>query len=91
MPVYEFTCEICGLFERTSNFSETGGSAPCPECDTPARRVYSMPGVVSVSAATRKARAINERGSEPKIARKPKDAARPRPGQGGGRPWQINH
>ncbi|WP_166395420.1 FmdB family zinc ribbon protein [Rubrobacter marinus] len=91
MPLYEFCCEACGPFEKFLSFGEAGGSRGCPACGAEAPRVYSMPGVVSVSAAERKARLINERGSEPKVVKKTGEAARPGPARGGGRPWQIGH
>lgn len=96
MPYYEFCCEACGPFERLLGLGEAGESMSCPGCSSPARRAYSMPGVVSVSRETKKARQLNEKGAEPKVARRPEGepAAAPpssRPVRGGARPWQVGH
>ncbi len=92
MPYYEFLCEACGPFERLLGLGEAGDSTSCPGCRATSRRVYSVPGVVSVSRETKKARLLNEKGSEPKLAKKPERE----PGTGsrlvrGGRPWQVGH
>ena len=91
MPLYEFCCETCGTFEKLLPFGEAGGTQACPACERGASRVYSMPGVVSVSAAEKKARLINEKGSEPKVMKKFRETAHPAPARSGGRPWQISH
>lgn len=92
MPAYEFRCGECGPFELLGSFSQAREGAYCPECGEPARRVYSMPGVVSISGVQKKARLLNERGAEPKVLKNPaNDTAAPKPVRVGGRPWQINH
>lgn len=91
MPLYEFLCEDCGSFERRRPFGESNDPTPCPDCGEHTRRVYSAPGVVSTSAAQKKARSLNERGAEPKLAkrREGEKSAAPKPVRG--RPWQIGH
>lgn len=45
MPVYEYRCKECGTaFEIARPMSERS-AAQCPECDGPARRVFSPVGV----------------------------------------------
>lgn len=91
MPLYEFLCESCGAFERRRPFGEANDPMPCPGCEENARRVYSAPGVISTSAAQKKARGLNERGTEPKLVKR-REGGKPRPPQPvRGRPWQIGH
>ena len=44
MPIYEFTCQTCGLrFDRLSKMSESGlREVPCAECKQPAIRAISI-------------------------------------------------
>lgn len=92
MPAYDFLCEDCGSFDLILSFLEAGESAACPGCGSAARRVYSMPGVISTSRAREKIRLLNERGAEPRVNKGPATGnAAPKPSRVGGRPWQINH
>ena len=92
MPNYEFSCKTCGAFEQRLRPYEDRGSVPCPTCDEPALRAYSMPGVAVKSGAQKKARLLNEKGAEPQVVRKPASGDPvPKPVRVGGRPWQINH
>lgn len=91
VPYYEFCCEACGPFERLLGLGEAGESTSCPGCSSPARRAYSMPNVASVSRETKKARLLNEKGSEPKLTKKPEPGAGSPRLVRGGRPWQVGH
>jgi putative FmdB family regulatory protein len=44
MPTYDFSCDACdAIFEIERPMREVDKPAPCPVCDEPGRRVYSMP------------------------------------------------
>lgn len=94
MPRYEFLCEGCGPFERWRDHREASAPMCCPSCEGAARRVYSMPGFNVTSKDGKKARLLNEQGSEPRLVERPRaeePALQPKPRRVGGRPWQISH
>lgn len=92
MPSYEFLCEDCGPLELLMSFSEVGEYSKCSGCGSDARRVYSMPGVLSTNRHQKKARLLNEKEAEPKVLKTlAREAVARKPVQVGGRPWQINH
>jgi putative FmdB family regulatory protein len=94
MPVYEFVCEDCGPFEEQRTFAESGDPASCPECETEARRVYSMPSFTSLSKAQKELRRREERSGEPKLGVKPRPEGppeKPKLQRSHGRPWEIGH
>jgi putative FmdB family regulatory protein len=42
MPLYEYLCDKCGhKFELLRALSDSGEAAPCPRCQSPAKRVLS--------------------------------------------------
>lgn len=42
MPIYEYVCSSCNCrFELRRPFSEATEDASCPECDAPARKLFS--------------------------------------------------
>ena len=44
MPTYDYACSGCGArFERERVMGEANAAAPCPVCDAPGRRVWTMP------------------------------------------------
>jgi putative FmdB family regulatory protein len=48
MPTYEYLCPKCNLrFELKRPFSESGEDAPCPQCHTSAKRVFSTLSIVA--------------------------------------------
>ncbi|HEY92794.1 MAG TPA: zinc ribbon domain-containing protein [Dehalococcoidia bacterium] len=50
MPIYEYVCPKCNLkFELRCSFSESSEEAPCPNCQSSAKRVFSAFGISSVS------------------------------------------
>lgn|GEM_PF-256060 len=91
MPIYEFLCEACGLFEQQRSLKEASEPMVCPTCQAAAKRVYSPPGFLLTPRALR--RRI-ENSADPKLV------TRSQPGeplppklqhQVGGRPWQLVH
>ncbi len=61
MPLYEFECEECGVFEMFRSVSEASSPAACPECKGEAARVWSVPRISAVSPLQRMAGDRNER------------------------------
>jgi putative FmdB family regulatory protein len=44
MPLYDYTCERCGLaFEVSRSFKDADIGADCPVCEVPAKRELSLP------------------------------------------------
>ncbi len=88
MPVYEFLCEDCGLFEQRRSFAEAGDSMTCPSCNEEARRIYSMPATKNVPAALSNAmNRVEKSAHEPEVVRHPVGGTLPgtryHPGHGG--------
>ena len=47
MPVYEYSCSVCGkVFERNLSFSDSQSTVKCPSGHTHVQRVYSPIAVV---------------------------------------------
>ena len=44
MPLYEYECPQCGLFERMQKFSDPILTA-CPTCDQPVEKLLSAPAI----------------------------------------------
>lgn len=78
MPIYEFLCEDCGVFEERRSFEEAGNPADCPGCDTAARRVYSMPNLKTMPTALSTAMNRTEKSAhEPQVTRRPEGGTLP--------------
>ena len=45
MPLYEYRCPACGVFELLLRMGAAGREASCPECGTAARRLLGAPGL----------------------------------------------
>lgn len=47
MPIYEYVCPKCNLkFELRCSFSAASEEAPCPNCQSSAKRVFSTLSIV---------------------------------------------
>lgn len=55
MPTYTFRCSHCGPFDLTCAISERDAAATCPECRTPARRVFGSVGLTTFTAGHHRA------------------------------------
>ncbi|QZZ22360.1 zinc ribbon domain-containing protein [Leptothermofonsia sichuanensis E412] len=87
MPLYEFKCQSCGVFEEWRSLSQSSDPAVCPTCQQPGKRVISAPAVnLSSSLSLRHPR------SEPELVKRETE---PKPQkfqhQSCGRPWMLNH
>ncbi len=88
MPLYEFRCDVCGVFEDWRTLSECSGPAPCPSCSTSARRIFSAPRL-QLSGTLR----FKAESPEPQLIKREADlTARSKArSHRGGRPWMIGH
>ncbi|WP_309742223.1 MULTISPECIES: zinc ribbon domain-containing protein [unclassified Chamaesiphon] len=89
MPLYEFRCNDCGIFDEWRTMTESSNPAHCPECQTAARRIFSNVGI-QLNGALRLSKTANP---EPQLVKKTDldPAQRARAKSHGGRPWMINH
>jgi putative FmdB family regulatory protein len=89
MPLYEFRCPACGIFDEWRSMIDRSQPAICPSCQQSANRIMSIPGI-QLNGAIRLKKGENP---EPKLVKKPEfdPEKRPRPQSHGGRPWMINH
>ena len=87
MPLYEFRCADCGLFDQWRTMAESSAPANCPSCHEPAKRLFSAPAVLSGSLRLKK------ENSEPQLVKRSSDRAEGPKVQShvGGRPWMISH
>ncbi|MBM4259628.1 MAG: zinc ribbon domain-containing protein [Deltaproteobacteria bacterium] len=92
MPIYEFSCRSCGLFEVQRSVREATTSVPCPSCHASASRVLSAPVLMPTSRAAQRQRTS---GTPPQVVqrRAPETPpASPAPQyQRSGRPWHLSH
>lgn len=86
MPLYEFKCETCGVFDVWRSLAESDQPATCPTCQTIGKRIFSAPAVsLSGSLPLRG-------GSEPDLIKKQQELQQPKfQSQACGRPWMLNH
>jgi putative FmdB family regulatory protein len=89
MPLYEFRCNDCGIFDEWRTMTESSNPAHCPSCQESAKRIFSSVGI-QLNGALRLRKTANP---EPQLITKPNvdSAKRNRPKSHGGRPWMINH
>ena len=86
MPLYEFRCDECGVFDAWRTMAECNTPAQCPHCQRTARRIFSAPAVLSGSLRLKK------ENPEPQLVKRDKEPERPKPrSHEGGRPWMISH
>jgi putative FmdB family regulatory protein len=87
MPLYEFQCKSCGLFEQWRGFNESSDPMLCPNCQTTAKRIYSSP---NLHVGTRAKRP--EETAPRLVTREPKEtAAKSRQAHRHERPWMLSH
>ncbi|HEY9657773.1 MAG TPA: zinc ribbon domain-containing protein [Allocoleopsis sp.] len=86
MPLYEFQCDECGLFDQWRTMAECNDPAHCPHCERIARRVFSPPALLSGSLRLKK------ENREPQVVKRELEPKQPRAkSHEGGRPWMIGH
>jgi putative FmdB family regulatory protein len=86
MPLYEFKCQDCGLFDQWRSLAEYDAPAHCTTCEKPARRVFSAPALLSGSLR------LKRENPEPQHVKRDREPGPPRiTSHTGGRPWMIGH
>ena len=89
MPLYEFRCEKCGLFEEWRTMAEVSNPVICPACQSTAKRIFSPPNVM-LSSSLR----LRQENSEPQKVKRTQEQETITPkyqSHTNGRPWMINH
>ena len=65
MPVYEYHCADCGVFENLVPMSAYSEPCDCPACGASAPRVMlSVPRLAAMSSGLRRAHETNERAAD---------------------------
>jgi putative FmdB family regulatory protein len=87
MPLYEFKCDLCGVFDLWRTMAESNSPAHCVSCQEPAKRIFSPPMLLSGSL---RLKTVNP---EPQLVnRSDREPERPRvQSHADGRPWMISH
>jgi putative FmdB family regulatory protein len=85
VPLYEFRCPDCGPFDLRSPMQDAATTAPCPSCDRPAGRRYSVgvgrppAGALRGAGRADRARVDRARSGEPVVTGPPSGRRLPRP------------
>jgi putative FmdB family regulatory protein len=86
MPLYEFRCSECGIFDEWRTMAECNVPAYCPSCNTVGRRIFSAPMVLSGSLR------LKRENPEPQLVKRDREPEQPRAkAHTEGRPWMISH
>jgi putative FmdB family regulatory protein len=87
MPLYEFKCNDCGIFDAWRAIAEYDRPANCPDCDRPAKRIFSPPTAI-LSGSLR----LKKENPEPTLIKRDREPKQPRiQTHNGSRPWAIGH
>ncbi|MFQ3617652.1 MAG: zinc ribbon domain-containing protein [Cyanobacteriota bacterium] len=86
MPLYEFRCPECGIFDQWRSLDERNLLSECPTCQQPAQRIFSPPAILSGSLR------LKQEAREPKLVQRTEERSPSRvKNHTGGRPWMIGH
>jgi len=55
MPIYEYACPTCGVFDVLLPMAAAGAPAECPGCGGPGRLRFTAPALRAVSPGLRRA------------------------------------
>ena len=66
MPLYDFKCETCGIFDKWRPLAEADPPVLCPSCETVAKRIFSPPIIL-----TGKLRLKGQENREPQVIKRP--------------------
>ncbi|MER3435270.1 MAG: zinc ribbon domain-containing protein [Leptolyngbya sp. ERB_1_1] len=87
MPLYEFKCDDCGVFDQWRSMSESAQPASCPMCQEPAKRIFSAPMLLNGSL-----RVSKQANPEPQRVQRSEEPIAPKlRSHTEGRPWMISH
>lgn len=91
MPLYEFRCETCGIFEQRRSLEEASNLMLCPTCQAVAKLIISAPGIIMTPYALRRR---VERSAEPQVVKRSQEPTTHKHHHHHhhqGRPWMIGH
>lgn len=75
MPLYEFECDNCGVFEALRPIALRDTAPNCPTCEGESKRIFSVPHFnLSSGSAFLKARQTDE----PRLEKREKEPSPPR-------------
>jgi len=60
MPIYRYSCDGCGQFDKMVPMSMSSEPSPCPSCNSQAKRTLTAPFLASASRNLIKASERNE-------------------------------
>lgn len=87
MPLYEYKCQDCGVFDAWRSLTERDCAPDCPTCDLPSHRIFSPP-TAMLSGSLR----LKVENPEPKLVKKDLEPKKQTiKHHTGGRPWAIGH
>lgn len=86
MPLYEYKCQSCGIFDQWRPLAESDQVAHCPACEKPSCRIFSPPMLLTSSFR------LKQEVREPKLVKRDGELEKPRfKTHPEGRPWMISH
>lgn len=88
MPLYEFRCETCGIFEQRRSLEEASNPMLCSTCQAVAKLIISAPGII-MTPYTLRSRV--ERSAEPRVVKRSQEPTTHKHHHHQGRPWMIGH
>ena len=106
MPIYQYICADCGLFEEIAPISQFSDPCDCPTCGASSPRdLLSAPHLSKLTPQARRAHTINERSADspirakanglqptgPRIRSTSRTAANGSKSMPGNRPWMLSH
>lgn len=87
MPLYEYNCDECGIFDQWRSMAESSHPTDCPTCQVPAKRIFSPPMLLNGSL-----RLSKKANPEPQLVQRTSEPKPPKAqSHNGGRPWMIGH
>ncbi|MFP4133361.1 MAG: FmdB family zinc ribbon protein [Halothece sp.] len=89
MPLYEFECDQCGVFEAWRAIALRDSAPSCPTCEGETQRIFSVPHFnLSSGGVFLKAKPTEE----PKVEKREKEPSPPRlQSHKRDRPWMVGH
>ena len=89
MPLYDFRCETCGVFEQSRSMQTANEPMFCPNCQSVAKRLISAVGILKTPSQLSKR---VEQSAEPRVVgRKQHNHSTHAHNHHHGRPWAIGH
>ncbi len=86
MPLYEYRCPECGIFDQWRSLADSDQSAHCPDCERTGRRIFSPPMLLTGSFR------LKQELREPQLVKRDREPEKPRvKSHLEGRPWMISH